>query len=51
MEELKVDRTKLYTQTEFAKMKGVTRQRVNQMVKSKELKTIQINGAKLIYIK
>jgi len=47
---LKVDRTKLMTQSEYAKLKCITRQRVNQLVKSKEVKTIAIKGATLIYL-
>jgi len=41
---LKVDHTKLITQTAYAKMKCITPQRVNQLVKAKELKTITIKG-------
>lgn len=50
MKDLKVDRTKLITQSEYAKIKGLTRQRINQMVKNKELKVIEIKGAKLILL-
>lgn len=50
METIKVDRTKLITQSEYAKLKGVTRQRVSQMVKDKVVKVIEIKGAKLIYL-
>ena len=50
MESLKIDRTKLITQSEYAKLKGYTRQRINQLVKSKELKTVSIKGAVLIYL-
>lgn len=50
MESLKIDRTKLITQAEYAKMKGISRQRINQLVKAKEIKTISIKGATLIYI-
>ena len=45
---LKVDVTKLITQNEYAKKVGLTPQRINQMVKAKELKTITILGATLI---
>lgn len=45
---LKVDVTKLITQTEYAKRRGITPQRVNQLVKSKEIKSINIIGATLI---
>ncbi len=50
MKDLKIDRTKLITQSEYAKIKGMSRQRINQMVKNKELKVIEIKGAKLIYL-
>jgi len=50
MENLKIDRTKLITQSEYAKLKGITRQRVCQMVRAKEIKTIAIKGAKLVYL-
>lgn len=45
-----VDRTKLITQSEYAKLKGLSRQRVNQLVKSKDLTTVNIKGAKLILL-
>jgi len=38
----------IYTQAEYAKKIGVSRARVNQMVKNGELKTLTINGATLI---
>lgn len=41
-------RTDLYTQTEYAKLIGKTTARVNQMIKSKELKTVHVNGATLV---
>ena len=40
----------LMTQSEYAKIKGLTRQRVNQMVKSGELNTLTVKGAILIKI-
>ncbi len=49
MESLKVDRTKLYTQTEYAKKVGLSKARVNQKVKAGELPTVKINGATLVY--
>lgn len=45
---LKVDITKLITQNEYAKKVGLSPQRINQLVKSKELKTVTILGATLI---
>jgi len=49
MEVLKIDRTKLYTQSEYAKKIGVSRSRINHMVKADQLKIVIINGARLIY--
>ena len=49
MESLKVDRTKLYTQAEYAKKIGVTRARVNHMIKAKQLETVEIKGSILVY--
>jgi hypothetical protein len=50
LEPLKVDRTKLYTQKEYANKIGLSEARVSQKVKSKEIKTIKINGGTLIYM-
>lgn len=50
MEALKVDRTKLFTQAEYARMIGVTKGRVNQMITEGKLKTVDVNGGKLIHI-
>jgi predicted transcriptional regulator len=50
MEFLKIDRTKLITQSEYARLKGLSKQRVNQLVKAKEIKTIEIKGATLIHL-
>ena len=47
---VKIDRTKLMTQSAYARLKGVTRGRINQMVKAGELQVIEIKGAKLIYL-
>lgn len=49
LEPLKVDRTKLYTQKEYAAKVGLTEARISQKVKNNEIKTIQINGCRLIY--
>lgn len=43
-------RKDLYTQSEYAKRIGVSRARVNQLVKSGELKTVTVNGGILIKI-
>lgn len=49
LEPLKVDRTKLYTQKEYAAKVGLSEARISQKVKAKEIKTIEINGGTLIY--
>lgn len=41
-------RQDLYTQSEYAKKIGVSRARVNQMVKEGLLCTVYVNGATLI---
>lgn len=43
-------RKDLFTQSEYAKRIGVSRSRINQMVKNNELKTVTVNGAILIKI-
>lgn len=48
MEKLKIDRTKLITKTEYAKLKGISKQLVNSWIKSGKIKTIAIKGASLI---
>lgn len=50
MDSLKIDRTKLITQSEYAKIRNLTRSRINQMVKAKEVKTVEIKGATLIIL-
>lgn len=49
MESLKVDKSKLYTQSEYAKKLGLTRARINQKIKAGELKVVKINGATLVH--
>lgn len=48
MEKLKIDRTKLITKSEYAKLKGISKQLVNSWVNAGKLKTIAIKGATLI---
>ena len=43
-------RQDLYTQSEYAKLKGISRARVNQLVKSGDLQTLTIIGATLIKV-
>lgn len=49
MEALKIDRTKLFTQADYARKIGKSRAWVNQQVKSGDIKSIEINGAVLVY--
>jgi hypothetical protein len=44
-----IDKTKLWTQAAYAKYVGLTRGRINQMIKAKELKSVKINGTTLVY--
>jgi DNA-binding XRE family transcriptional regulator len=43
-------RKDVYTQSEYAKYIGVTRARVNQMIKEGVVKTLTVNGATLIKV-
>lgn len=45
---LKVDRTKLITQAEFARQRKVSRQRIGAMIKANQLNTVEILGTVLI---
>ena len=47
---IKEIRKDLYTQSEYAKLIGKTRARVNQMIKNGELHTVKVNGTILIKI-
>jgi hypothetical protein len=49
MKSLQIDRTKLYTQTEYAKKVGLTKARINQKIKAGEINTVKIKGATLVY--
>lgn len=51
MKDLKVDVTKLYTQSEYAKLIGKTKGRVNQMINENSLNVVRIKGATLILVK
>ena len=50
MTDEKVNIKKLITQAEYAKLKGVTRGRINQMIKEKKLQVVRIRGANLILL-
>jgi len=43
-------RTDLYTQNEYAKLIGVSRQRVYKMVKDGDLKIVEVKGTVLIKV-
>ena len=47
---IKERRQDLYTQSEYAKLKGITRARVNQLVTAGNLQTLSIKGATLIKV-
>ena len=49
--DLKIDQTKLITQTEYAKLIKKTKGRVNQMVSNDQIDYVEIKGATLIYLK
>ena len=46
----KIENKNLITQAEYAKLKGITRARVCQMVKEKKVVAVYIRGAKLILL-
>lgn len=50
MEPLKVDRTRLVTPSEYAKMIGVTKAAVTKMMNEGRVKVITIKGGRLIYL-
>lgn len=41
----------LYTQAEYGRLTGKSRQRINQMIKDGEIETLEINGATLVQTK
>jgi len=43
-------RKDLYTQTEYAKLVGLTKSRINQLIKAGELNILTVNGTVLIKI-
>lgn len=49
MDTLKVDKSRLYTQSQYAKKVGLSRARINQKIKAGELTVVKINGAVLVY--
>ena len=50
MENLKVDRTKLITQTEYAKKVGKSKGAINHMIRDKRIKFVEIQGATLVLL-
>ena len=50
MENLKIDRSRLKTYKNYAQLTGYTVQRIYQLVKTGELKTIEIDGVKFIKV-
>ncbi len=51
MESLKVDKTKLITQAEYAKLKKVSRAYINAEIKRGNIETVKIKGATLVLLK
>lgn len=50
MKDLKIDRTKLKTVTNYAKEAMVSRQQIHNRIKNKELKTVKIDGVIFIQL-
>lgn len=50
LQPLKVDRTKLITQTKYAQKKGLSKQRVNQLIKDGKIPIVEIEGATLVLL-
>ncbi len=50
MNALKVDRTKLITQSEYAKLRGVTPSAIKQQINKGMINTVEIKGATLVYL-
>ena len=50
MESVKVDRTKLITPSEYAKLRGVTPAAVTRMMREDRVRVVKIRGAKLILL-
>ena len=49
MNELKIDRTRLKKISNYAKEKGITPQRVYQLIELGQVKMIEIDNVKFIY--
>lgn len=47
---IKEIRQDVYTQSEYAKKIGVTRARVNQMIREGQVRILKVNGATLIKV-
>jgi hypothetical protein len=50
MESLKIDQTKLRKFSSYAKINGLTRQRVYQLEKDGKIKVIKIDGVKFVQV-
>ena len=50
VEQLKVDRTKLRKISTYAKSMNLTPQRIYQLIESKDVKLIEIDGVKFIQV-
>ena len=45
---IKIDQTRLYTQSEYARHTGQHKQRINQLIKEGEITVVKINGGTLV---
>lgn len=49
--EITINPDKLYTKTQYFKEFGVNRVKIDEMIKNKDLKSLQVNGTTLIIAK
>lgn len=45
---IKIDQTRLYTQSEYARHTGQHKQRINQLIKEGEITVVKIKGGTLV---
>lgn len=50
MENIKIDKTKLITQSEYARQKGVSPAYINAEIKRGRIKVVKIQGATLVLL-
>lgn len=49
--QITIDTGKTYTKTEYSKAYNISRPKIDEMIKTKELKSIQVKGTTLIIAK